>query len=243
MERVFALDLQFHYKGLEFVVHPAAVQDESGLILADCGYPGQLFQLERQLELAGTSFHRVTKILITHHDHDHMGALSEIKERYPEVDIFCSAVQLPYVTGMKKSLRLCQAEMIFPNLPPEEKPAALEFQQFIASVKPVRDVLPLEPGAGIDCRCGIETVDTAGHMPGHMSFYIPGCKTLIAGDALVVEEGELRIAEPRYALDLKEALRAVERLCGYDIEKVICYHGGLFSGDVKDSLQRIVREN
>lgn len=89
---------------------------------------------------------------------------------------------------------------------------------------------------------GIDIVHTPGHMPGHISLYLPASKTLIAGDAVVIEQGKLNIANPQFTLDLDEAVRSVQRLLAYDIEQLICYHGGLFHGDVKQALLELVRE-
>ncbi len=72
-------------------------------------------------------------------------------------------------------------------------------------------------------------------MPGHISLYLPSSKALIAADAVVIEDGKLNIANPDFALDLDEAVRSVERLMDYDIEQLICYHGGLYAGDARQA--------
>ncbi|KKO50771.1 hypothetical protein XI25_30785, partial [Paenibacillus sp. DMB20] len=87
---------------------------------------------------------------------------------------------------------------------------------------------------------GIDIIHTPGHTPGHMSLYLPADKTLIAGDAVVIENGQLNIANPQFTLDLDEAVHSVQRLLNYDIERIICYHGGLFQGDVKQALREFV---
>lgn len=48
-----------------------------------------------------------------------------------------------------------------------------------------------------------------------------------ARDAVVIEHGKLAIANPQYTLDLPEAIRSVRRLLDYEIEQIVCYHGGL----------------
>nr|WP_246027886.1 MULTISPECIES: MBL fold metallo-hydrolase [Paenibacillus] len=75
---------------------------------------------------------------------------------------------------------------------------------------------------------GIEIIHTPGHLPGHISLYLPSSKTLIAGDALVIEDGKHNIANPQHTLDLEEAITSVEKLLEYDIKQLICYHGGCF---------------
>lgn len=77
-------------------------------------------------------------------------------------------------------------------------------------------------------------------MPWHISLYLPASKTLIAGDVVVIEHGKLNIANPQFTLDLPEAVRSVQRLLDYEIDQLICYHGGLFHGDVKQALRELL---
>ncbi len=77
-------------------------------------------------------------------------------------------------------------------------------------------------------------------MPGHISLYLPESKTLIASDAVVIEDGTFNIANPSYTLNLEEAVNSVQLLLNYDIEQIICYHGGLFHGDVEQALRELI---
>ncbi len=52
------------------------------------------------------------QVILTHHDHDHIGAVKELVKKYPYVKVKYSAEQIPYVLGKKKSLRLEQAEKL-----------------------------------------------------------------------------------------------------------------------------------
>lgn len=91
----------------------------------------------------------------------------------------------------------------------------------------------------IDFCGGIEIIETPGHMPGHISIYIKESRTLIAGDALVIEDNKLTIANPQYTLDMGEAKKSINKLLNYDIDKIICYHGGVYQTDIKDALENI----
>lgn len=89
---------------------------------------------------------------------------------------------------------------------------------------------------------GIRVVATPGHTPGHISLYLPAEKTMVTGDAVVIEDGKLNLANPSYTLHMDDAVRSVRRLLDYDIRQLICYHGGLFQGDVKKALLRLFRD-
>ena len=241
MHSVHLVPLGYTYGGMELSIYPALLQDEKEMILVDCGYPGYLHKIEKRFAEMSLSLENLTKLIITHHDHDHIGAMTAIKEKYPHVEILCSKEQAPYLTGKSKSIRLVQAEAIQDSLPEDEKEAGLAFMSLISSMKPVDEVTVVAPGDVLPCCGGIEMVDTKGHMPGHLSLYIRQDKTLIAGDALVIKKGKLAIALPEYAVDLKEAQDSVRHLLDYDIDRILCYHGGVYDTYIRSSLLDIIR--
>jgi glyoxylase-like metal-dependent hydrolase (beta-lactamase superfamily II) len=169
-----------------------------------------------------------------------MGALRELKDRYPVVEILCSKEEAPYITGQRKSLRLQQAEEIQDTLPESEKESGKLFQSFIASIRKVDAVTVINAGDILPFCGGIQVVDTKGHMPGHISLYVRSGKTLIAGDALVVENDKLCMAMPQYVLNMQDAQNSIRNLQSLDIDQIICYHGGLYNSNIKESLKGIV---
>ncbi|HEX2608744.1 MAG TPA: MBL fold metallo-hydrolase, partial [Flavisolibacter sp.] len=183
---------------------------------------------------------KVSAILITHHDIDHIGALAEWKQAYPHCKILAPIEEAPYLKGTKRSLRLQQAEQLYDSLPDQEKPAALHFQKFLESVQPVSVDQELLPGAVLPYCGGLEVVPTPGHLPGHISFYARSSKILIAGDAVVIDADRLDLANPAYAIDLKAAVTSVELLMQYDIEQLLCYHGGVWTTAIKNNLAQLV---
>lgn len=240
MSHIYLLPLTFNSGKSERTIYPVLLKDENELILIDCGYPDSMPKLENAMQKHGLSLNQLTEIIITHHDHDHMGTLKDITQEYPQIEVLCSKEQAPYITGKRKSLRLQQAEDIQNTLPDDKKEYGIQFQKVIASVKNVDEVSIIESGEILPYCGGIEVVDTKGHMPGHISLYIKKEKTLISGDALVNEGGKLRMAVPEYALNMEEAKNSIRNLENYDIEKIICYHGGVSETDVKSSLKKII---
>ena len=88
--------------------------------------------------------------------------------------------------------------------------------------------------------CGkVEIISTPGHTPGHICLYLHEFKTLIAGDALFLQNGELVISLPMFTYDMEQAKKSVKKLLDYDIEKIICYHGGVYEGNIKEALRKI----
>lgn len=240
MNNIFILPITFHLDKTDLIIYPTLLKGDNELILIDCGYPDSVPEIENEMNKIGLSLNQLTKIIITHHDHDHIGALREIKEQYPAVEILCSHEEALYITGQRKSLRLQQAEAIQDTLPESEKEGGKQFQSFIASIRKVDDVTVINTGDILPFCSGIKVVDTKGHMPGHISLYVEKEKTLIAGDALVVENKKLCMAMPQFVLDTQDAQDSIRNLQNYDIEKIICYHGGLYDSNVKESLKEII---
>ena len=223
-------------------VFPAVLYDENECILIDCGYPGSLTTIESGLKILGLSPEKLSKVIITHHDHDHVGSLREIEEKYPHVEIFCSSIQFPYLTGEKKSLRVQQAEqeLASQEMTSDERQFIQHTVEYLLTIEPIHRAQPLPSNGLLPWADGVEIIDTKGHMPGHISVYIRDSKTLVAGDALVIEDGELRCSRPEYTFNMTAALKSIEALLKYPIERIICYHGGEYTRDIKHSLERIL---
>lgn len=45
---------------------------------------------------------------------------------------------------------------------------------------------------------------------------------------------------PQFVLNMKDAQDSIRNLQNYDVEKIICYHGGLYDSNVKERLREIV---
>jgi len=240
MVLVRALDIAFTHDGQQYRIFPALIQDEHDAILVDCGYPHFMKLLQAEAERHGTTLEAVGRIIVTHHDMDHIGTLAELKRAYPHLEIIAHESEVPYLSGERKSLRLAQAEASYASLPEEARGAADAFMDLLRSIEPAAVDRTVTDGEKLAQCGGIEIVHTPGHMPGHISLYVPGSRTMIAGDAVVIEEGKLEIANPHYALNLEEAVQSVRRLLDYEIDELICYHGGRFQGDVRQALLRLL---
>lgn len=79
MFNIFLLPLDFDLGEIHLTIYPIILQDEKEVILVDCGYPNFTEKIQEELEKLGLSLENITKIIITHSDHDHMGSLKEIK--------------------------------------------------------------------------------------------------------------------------------------------------------------------
>lgn len=49
----------------------------------------------------------------------------------------------------------------------------------------------------------------------------------------------LKYCSTKYTLDIEKAKESVKKLLSYDIDRIICYHGGVYTGDIKKALEAI----
>lgn len=228
MNMLTVLNLEFEANGAKDIIYPVLLSDENEMVLIDCGYPGFLSLIEKCAIKNNIDLNNLTKLIITHHDFDHMGSLGEFKRKYPNIKVMASSEDALYIEGKKKSLRLQQAESIYESLPNEEKVQAEIFHKTLASVESCKVDTLFNDGDILDIAGGIEVVATPGHMPGHISLYHKESKSMVAGDALVLENGKLSVALPKYTLDIDEALKSIKKISNYKMDRIICYHGGIY---------------
>jgi len=225
------LKISYEDEGGVHTIHPVLLDDafaSGDKILIDCGYAGFLPLLERAAAEQGAQLEGLAAVIITHHDPDHVGALAELTESYPGIRVMASEEDAPCVSGIKPSPRLALAAAHRESLTEERRREAKAYEAEISATRPVRVDRLLKDGDVFPWCGGTEIIATPGHVPGHISVYLRGCRTLIAGDALIVNRGRLRAANPRYSVDPAEAGRSAKKLARLGAERVICFHGGVY---------------
>ena len=234
------LELKFNYYGNENTYYPVVLRNDKELILVDCGNPGFMPLIQEAMQQQGLSLEQLTGIIITHCDVDHLGALYDIKQQFPNIKVYSSAGQKEYIEGREKSPRLVQAESMEDTLPEDRKEAASKFIATIKAIKPVQVDAVFEDNDTPALLPGVQIIYTPGHMPAHISLYIKDSRTLIAADALVVESGHLEIANPQFTINIQEAMDSVKRIAQLETDKVICYHGGVIDKNINEQLNNII---
>lgn len=180
------------------------------------------------MQNAGLSCDALTHIVITHHDHDHMGGLAALRRKHPSVKVVAHRAEAPYIAGEKKPLRLAQAEALQPTLPDEQQAFGEAFIDALKKVEPVPVDMLVADGDTFGWCGGCRIIHTPGHTPGHISLYLKSHSTVIAGDAAVVEDGRLAIANPSFASDLTVAEQSLNKLLALNTAAYVCYHGGVW---------------
>jgi len=226
MNRIVALKTEMNFGDVKDAIYPVVLCDSSHRVLVDCGYIGSLPKIEEALRKNDIAPECITHMILTHQDHDHVGAAAAFKKKYPDVTVMASAIEAAYISGAEKSLRLEQAEQFQKSLPPEQQAFGEAFCSLLRRVEPVKIDYLLNAGDVLPFCGGCHVLATPGHTPGHISLYIPELETVIPGDAMALENGKPVIANPQFALDIEKAAASFEMLMSLLPKKIICYHGG-----------------
>ena len=238
--QINSLKIEKIIDGENAVFYPVLIQQESRNYLVDCGYEETYEEIKSELALIGIYIPDLTGVIITHDDHDHLGCLYQLKQNNKNLNIFCGEHEKQAVSGETKSERLNQAELLFDEMPQEFKNWAENFIKKLKNIKRVEVDKVFKDNELFEEE--IIIVNTPGHSKGHISLFLPKTKILIAGDAIVVQNGEFDIANTSYTLDMKNTIKSVEKIRSLKPLKVICYHGGVLDEDIYKKLSDLIRK-
>jgi glyoxylase-like metal-dependent hydrolase (beta-lactamase superfamily II) len=142
-------------------------------VLIDAGLPGRAEQIIAAAAGRYGAASRPEAIVLTHGHWDHVGAAEKLAEKW-DVPIYAHPLELPYLTGRSA----------YPPPDPTIGGAIAFLSRFMPSspydfgarVRPLEDKhVPGLPDW--------EWLPTPGHSPGHVSFFRPTDRVLLAGDA------------------------------------------------------------
>ncbi len=241
---VEVLEITQEMQGRTATICPALLWDDRDVVLVDAGFPGQLELFRAAMARAGKPMDKLTKIVITHHDLDHIGSLPEVVAAAPGVRVLAAEGERPYIQGERTPIKMTPegVAQLTAGLPPEQvaerqKAAAARLASMTLPKARVDEVF--KPGDELPICGGLVVIGTPGHTPDHISLYHKPSRTLIAGDALTADNGRLNGPPTGPTLDMPHALRSLRSFASYDIAAVIAYHGGLVRAGIRERLAEI----
>src|SRR5215472_5909079 len=185
-------DGQTRILNLSLIVDPA-----EGPTLVDAGLPGQMDAIVSVLAEAGVGVGDLRRIVLTHQDIDHVGSLPELVQA-SGARVLAHEVEAPFIDGRER--------------PRYDRPDFLQqFPQMTAFIERLKDLKidqELPDDARLDVAGGVRVVATPGHTVGHMCLYLERTRTVIAGDALLAEDGRLRGPGENATADMPTAVRS-----------------------------------
>ena len=231
-ENLIVLPLAVERGGQKSIFNLALLLDDAnGATLVDTGLPGQAGAIGALLAQSSVEVGNLKRIIITHQDIDHVGALAELATR-SGAEVLALDVETPMIDGTQTP-RFLRPEIL------EQRP---EMRAVAEHFRPTPVDRQLHDGERLDLAGGVRVVATPGHTPGHMCLYHEPSQTLIAADALTAQDGTLNGPNQGATLDLAQAAQSIAKLAALDIATIVCYHGGVVQNDAGAQLRRVAGE-
>lgn len=203
------------------------------LTLVDAGMPGDEKQILEGINGIGRSPGELCHILITHAHMDHMGSVAAL-QKASGARIVASAREAEYIEGRRKTWTMGR-EGVGGKL---FKGVLFLLEHCVVRYEPARVDVKCAGGELLDCFGGILVIDSPGHSPGSLSYYLPSGKALFTGDALSGVP-HLRLPPRPGCSDYGEALRTVGKLAELDCELCLFGHGEPLINKASQAVRRL----
>jgi len=194
------------------------LMDPDGLTLIDTGIPGSALKVLAYIRRLGFSAKDLRRILITHADYDHAGGLAALKKA-SGARIYAHAREAEALaTGrFPRSLRTDNAffKVVF------------KLAERLGTVSPVRVDETLAGGQRLPMQAGLWVVDSSGHTPGHLSFFLPASEVLFTGDSILSVKNRLVGSHGAVTWNQEKADQAVWRQAALRARIVCSGHGAV----------------
>ncbi|MGZ6346864.1 MAG: MBL fold metallo-hydrolase [Anaerolineales bacterium] len=199
------------------VANPFILVDADGLTLIDTGLPRSSQKILDYVATLGKSAQDVKRIIITHSDLDHIGSLAAL-HKLTGARTYASQVEASAIANGKPSRQIKSAgfsvrRLMFAILRPFMKAKPFQVDEILADGQ----VMPILGG--------LLVVDSAGHTPGHLSFFATGSSVLFCGDSMVTDEKGIHGSRPGLTWDNAKAREAERKQAALGAQVVCPGHG------------------
>jgi len=192
-----------------------AVVCGDGVTLIDSGFPGRGEAIMSELAAEGIMAGDVKRILLTHHDIDHIGSAAFLQEK-TGCEMYIHADDLPYVTGVKKrgGLKRLVGALMKPEKPKELK-------------KIDGDTIG-----------EFSVIPTPGHTKGHTAFRFRN--VLFLGDLVRSKEGKLCLSPSIMTWDKDVLTASIKTLPVAGADWLCPAHGEPIKADAWDDFKKSI---
>ena len=240
---IYMLEILSDTNGTPTIIYPTLISNNDSLILIDTGFPGLFNQIYEAIEKEGLQFSKLNTIIFTHQDIDHIGNVYDILNKVPGgIKTFSHEEEKAYINGERTPVKLAKLQSNLESLPDNMKVAYKMLKAGFEKNKVNIDET-LVDGQELPYCGGITVIHTPGHTPGHICLYFKQWKILIAGDIFCINDGILCRENQNLNFDNELNVKSIQKLMKYDVEKVICYHGGIYNENVNERIAELVSES
>lgn len=240
---IYMLEILSDTNGTPTIIYPTLISNNDSLILIDTGFPGLFNQIYEAIEKEGLQFSKLNTIIFTHQDIDHIGNVYDIFKKVPGgIKTFSHEEEKVYINGERTPVKLAKLESNLESLSDNMKAAYKMLKAGFEKNKVNIDETLID-GQELPYCGGITVIHTPGHTHGHICLYFKQWKILIAGDIFCVNDGILCRENQNLNFDNELNVKSIQKLMKYDIEKVICYHGGIYNENVNERIAELGSES
>jgi len=104
------------------------------------------------------------------------------------------------------------------------------FSKAVSPMYPTQVDEIIEPEQTLPILGGLRVIASPGHTPGHVSFYAPQHKLLIAGDSLNAIGGKLKFVDGSMTWNYERGMQSVREQAALKPEIVVVGHGPMLQG-------------
>ncbi|MGB8212756.1 MAG: MBL fold metallo-hydrolase [Anaerolineales bacterium] len=199
------------------IANPYILVDNDGLTLIDTGIPHSEKKILTFVESLGKSSQDIKRILLTHSDLDHVGSLAALKKA-TGARTFASQIEAEYIAAGKPSRQIASSGFSLRRL-------ALSLMGPFFKATPFQVDEILTDGQVLPVLGGLRVLDTAGHTPGHISFFAPAAGILFCGDSMVTGEDGIHGSRSGLTWNEAQARAAEKKQAALDVRIVCSGHG------------------
>ena len=208
------------YPGIEIINGLASrqylIREPNQLTLIDAGLPGDAKKIVKTIQATIPSSACSLQILITHADGDHYGGVNSVKDHYFGTIVKSSDIEAKAMRSGTSSRKI-EAKGVLGIL--------FNLAGKIIRADPTDVEGGLKEGMILPVMGGLKILDTSGHTPGHISFFLINHGVLFAGDSILVHGDKLLPSSGANTWDLDKARNAFDTQLALQPEIIAGGHG------------------
>lgn len=212
-------------------VHAFLFEHASGLTLVDTLFDDDAREVLAYLRQLGRNPDELTHIVLTHAHRSHLGGLAALK-RLSGATVYSHEWEADIIAGTRKA----QSGRLRPIFPLSLWPFRIGLALGRPKHVPCAVDEPLDEG---DALGPLQVVHIPGHSPGHLAFYWPERRVLIAGDAIATWPS-FGPGWPGFNLNESQQRESIRRLGTFDVNVVGVGHGAPITEGAADRVQELV---
>jgi glyoxylase-like metal-dependent hydrolase (beta-lactamase superfamily II) len=214
-------------------VHAFLIDDGGELTLIDTLFEGDGRLVLQEIDRLGRPVSDLKRIAITHGHRSHLGGLAALK-RASGAAVYAHEWEADIVAGERRAQSV--------SILPRQSLRLFPFQIGLWLNYPKHDPCPVDEQLSAGDALGpLQVLDAAGHTPGHLGFYWPERRFLIAGDA-VATWPELCAGWHAFNLNKTEHHLSLRRMAELDASIVGVGHGDPLTENAADRVHALASQ-